>query len=54
MLISELNQNKQIQDVRDILSKSYLNRNSYIFIQESAFENVLRKMMAILPRPLCV
>ena len=27
-----------------------LNRNSYIFIQENAFENVVRKMVAILSR----
>ena len=30
------------------------NRNSYIFIQENAFENVVRKMTAILFRPKCV
>ena len=29
------------------------NRNSYIFIQESAFENVVWKMAAILSRPQC-
>ena len=31
-----------------------LNRNSYIFIQENALENVVRKMSAILSRPQCV
>ena len=31
-----------------------LNRNSYIFIQESAFENVVWKMAAMLSRPQCV
>ena len=31
-----------------------LNRNSYIFIQENAFENVVWKMAAILSRPGCV
>ena len=30
------------------------NRNSYIVIQENAFENVVRKMVAILSRPQCV
>ena len=29
-------------------------RNSYIFIQENAFQNVVRKMAAILSRPQCV
>ena len=29
------------------------NRNSYIFIEENAFENVVWKMVAILSRPLC-
>ena len=29
-------------------------RNSYIFIQENAFENVVREMSAILSRPQCV
>ena len=31
-----------------------LKRNSYIFIQENAFENVVWKMAAILSRPQCV
>ena len=31
-----------------------LNQNSYIFIQENALENVVWKMVAILPRPQCV
>ena len=31
-----------------------LNRNSFIFIQENAFENVVWKMTAILSRPQCV
>ena len=31
-----------------------LNQNSYIFIQENAFENVIRKMAAILSQPQCV
>ena len=31
-----------------------LNQNSYIFIQENAFDNVLWKMAAILSRPQCV
>ena len=31
-----------------------LNRNSYIFIHENAFENVVWKMAAILSRPQCV
>ena len=31
-----------------------LNRNSYIFIQENAFENVVWEMAAILSRPQCV
>ena len=31
-----------------------LNRNSYIFNQENAFENVVWKMVAILSRPQCV
>ena len=31
-----------------------LNQNSYIFIQENAFENVVWKMSAILSRPQCV
>ena len=31
-----------------------MNRNSYIFIQENAFENVVWKMAAILSRPQCV
>ena len=31
-----------------------LNRNSYIFIQENAFENVVWKMTAILSRPQCL
>ena len=30
------------------------NRNSYIFIQENAFENVVWKMASILSRPQCV
>ena len=29
-------------------------RNSYIFIQENVFENVVSEMAAILPRPQCV
>ena len=32
----------------------HLNRNSYIFIQENAFENVVWEMAAILSRPQCV
>ena len=32
----------------------YLNHNSYIFIQENAFENVVWKISAILSRPQCV
>ena len=31
-----------------------LNRNSYIFIQENAFENVVCEMASILSRPQCV
>ena len=31
-----------------------LNRNSYIFIQENAFENIIWKMTAILSRSQCV
>ena len=31
-----------------------LKQNSYIFIQENAFENVVWKMAAILSRPQCV
>ena len=31
-----------------------LNQNSYIFIQENAFENVVWRMAAILSRPQCV
>ena len=31
-----------------------LNRNSYIFIQENTFENVVCEMVAILSRPQCV
>ena len=31
-----------------------VNRYSYIFIQENAFENVISKMVAILSRPQCV
>ena len=31
-----------------------LNRNSYIFIQENAFENVICEMAAILSQPQCV
>ena len=31
-----------------------LNRKPYIFIQENAFENVVRKMVTILSRPKCV
>ena len=31
-----------------------LNRNSYIFIQENAFENVVSEMASILFRPQCV
>ena len=31
-----------------------LNRDLYIFIQENAFENVVRKLAAILSRPQCV
>ena len=31
-----------------------LNRSSYIFIQENAFENVVWKMVAMLSWPLCV
>ena len=31
----------------------HLNRNSYIFIKENAFENIVRKMEAILFRPQC-
>ena len=31
-----------------------VNRNSYIFIQENPFENVVWKMAAILSRPQCV
>ena len=34
--------------------QSYLDRNLNIFIQEIAFENVIRKMAAILSRPQCV
>ena len=29
-------------------------RNSYILIQENAFENIVSKMAAILSRPQCV
>ena len=32
----------------------HINRNSYIFIQENAFENVVWKIAAILSRPQCV
>ena len=32
----------------------FINRNSYIFIQENPFENVVWKMAAILSRPQCV
>ena len=39
--------------LRDKL-KWNLNRNSHIFIQENAFENVVWKMAAILSRPQCV
>ena len=31
-----------------------LKRNSYIFIQENAYENVVWQMAAILPRPQCI
>ena len=31
-----------------------LNRNSYIFIHENAFQNVVWKMVAISPRPQCI
>ena len=31
-----------------------INGNVYIFIQENAFESVVRKMAAILSRPQCV
>ena len=31
-----------------------LNRNSYIFIQEIAFENIVCKMVAILSQPQCI
>ena len=31
-----------------------LKRNSYIFIQENAFENIVCEMAAILSRPQCV
>ena len=31
-----------------------LNRQSYIFIQENAFENIVGKIAGILPRPQCV
>ena len=31
-----------------------LKQNSYIFIQENAFENVVCEMAAILSRPQCV
>ena len=34
--------------------KWHFNRNSYIFIQENAFKNVVCKMMAILSWPRCV
>ena len=30
-----------------------INKNSYIFIQENTFENVVRKMAALLSRPQC-
>ena len=32
----------------------FFNRNSHIFIQENAFENVVWKMAAIFSRPQCV
>ena len=40
----------------DIRNKIQCNikQNSYIFIQENAFENVVWKMAAILSRPQCV
>ena len=31
-----------------------MNQNSYIFIQENAFENIVWKMAAMLSRPQCV
>ena len=34
--------------------KNFSNSNSYIFIQENAFENVVWKMSAILSQPQCV
>ena len=34
--------------------RDFLNRNSYIFIQENAFETVICEMAAILCRPQCV
>ena len=42
-----LRSNQQLNSVK-------LYRNSYIFIQENAFENVTWKMAAILSRPQCV
>ena len=35
-------------------AKWHFVRNSYIFIQENAFENVVREMGSILSRPQCV
>ena len=40
-------------DPWDKLQRNF-NQNSYIFIQESAFENVVWKMAAIFSRPQCV
>ena len=37
-----------------LIGPSGTNRKSYIFIQENAFENVVWKIAAILPRPQCV
>ena len=37
-----------------LLFKGQMNRNSIIFIQENAFENVVWKMTSILSRPQCV
>ena len=37
-----------------LLIRTLGTRNSYIFIQENVFENVVRKLAAILSRPQCV
>ena len=43
-----------IRTVGTNFSEILIKRNSYIFIQENAFENIVSEIVAILSRPQCV